>query len=454
MSTSVTKSKLELDRPLPLSGVAHLMLFSWCQILVYFDRGVVSGVLDYISKEVDGAQSKFQAGLLGGMFMVGFMIAAPFFVRLAQRGRDWTIYSIVIGLGILSLSAVATYFAANNFIALLLVRVVSGAGEAAFCSLAPPIIDDSAPVGRKSLYVGLYFTFLYVGFGIGTGACFLFDSWQSARVLFLVEAAMIVPCIIVFISLRARLSVPAPIKDDPEFSQGHGLVYQLKLVMVRPLFLLFSVGYGLFFFSFGGFAFWVPTVIKHQYPESAGVADLGFGAVTILAGIAGTALGGLLMDYTSRKLSKVDSVRVFGGALISSSFVFLGMLFTFPAILASNVYVFLLFFAIGTTLLFSITAPVNIAIMYSVPTALKGQAMAVSTGLSHLIGDFPSPFVIGALIDATGYRSAMLITSALLVLPAGLWGTAAYVAKRSNPDVNGLPTKPPSERMEQTETSV
>lgn len=98
MTGTSTKPTEVVQKHVAPSGVAHLLLFSWCQIIVYFDRGIVSGVLDFISDEVDGAESKFRAGLLGGMFMIGFMIAAPLFVRLAQRSASWTIYSMVIGL--------------------------------------------------------------------------------------------------------------------------------------------------------------------------------------------------------------------------------------------------------------------------------------------------------------------------------------------------------------------
>jgi hypothetical protein len=107
---------------------------------------------------------------------------------------------------------------------------------------------------------------------------------------------------------------------------------------------------------------------------------------------------------------------------------------------------------VGTLLLFSITAPVNIAIMYSVPTALKSQAMAVSTGLSHLIGDFPSPFAVGALIDATNETMAMIFTSLVLVVPAGLWAAAGWVAQKQGDAVareladckKAVPTRQPS----------
>jgi len=438
VNTAMVK-KEDIEARRILGPKMHLFLFCWCQVVVYFDRGLVSGMLASITEEVAGAESKFLAGFLGGTFMIGYMLASPLFVRLSQRSRLWTLYSIMIGLCILTVSAVATYFVWQSYAALLFARLISGAGEAAFVSLAPPIIDASAPVGKKSLYVGLYFTFLYVGYGLGTGACFLFTSWETGRMLFLVEAAMVVPCIAVFGVLRDRFSVPDSIKEDTVASaNGGSLLSQLKVVLGRGLFTMLSIGYGAFFFSFGAFAFWTPTVMKNLYPDDKSIADLGFGAVTVLTGIVGTAMGGYLMDLLCVRIAKKkrfqahpeDLVRVIGGALISCVLVLGGMLFTFPAVFSPNIFIFLIFFAIGTLLLFSITAPVNIAIMYSVPGALKAQAMAVSVGLSHLIGDFPSPFVIGALIDETGYKVSVVITTAILVVPVVLWAVAAVVAIR------------------------
>ena len=431
-------SKKDFEERRILGPKMHLILFCWCQAVVYFDRGLVSGLLESITKEVDGAQSKFFAGFLGGTFMIGYMVASPLFVRLSQRSRLWTLYSIMIALTVLTFSAIATYFVWDSFVALLFARLVSGAGEAGFVSLAPPIIDASAPIGRKSLYVGLYFTFLYVGYGLGTGACFLFSSWESGRVLFLLEAVLVVPCIVVFGMLRNRFSVPDSIKEDTAASaNGGSLMSQVKVVLGRSLFTLLSIGYGAFFFTFGALAYWTPTVMKNLYPENKSIADLGFGAVTVLTGIVGTAMGGYIMDHLCARLLKKsalrshpqDLIRVIGGAMISCVLVLSGMLFTFPAVFSPNIFIFLIFFAIGTLLLFSITAPINIAIMYSVPAALKAQAMGVSMFLSHLIGDFPSPFVVGALIDATDYKVAVVITSAILVIPIILWAVAGLMAR-------------------------
>jgi MFS family permease len=443
LQSANSKSKRDdADRSI-LGPKAHLALFSWCQILVYFDRGVVAGMLDYITKEVEGVESNLRAGLLAGMFMIGYMIASPLFVRLSQNSRSWTVYAIIIGLVVLAVSAIATYFAWNSFPALLMMRLVSGTGEAAFCSLAPAIIDDAAPTGKKSLYVGLYFTFLYVGYGLGTAACFPFTSWETGKLLFLAEAAMIVPLVAVFAYLRNRFAVPENIQEQTRASsEGGSLVSQLKVVMRQKTFLLFSLGYGAYFFAFGAFAFWTPLVMAHIYPDQQSVAAIGFGGVTIVTGIVGTAMGGYIMDVVCHRLASKesfrnhphDTIRVLSGSIICTTLVLGGMLFTFPAAFAPNIYIFLVFFAAGTLLLFSITAPVNIAIMYSVPSALKAQAMAVSVGISHVVGDFPSPFVVGGIIDLTNHKTAMLCTSGVLAVSAILWGLGGRSAKEQGDD--------------------
>jgi MFS family permease len=333
------------------------------------------------------------------MFMVGFMVASPLFVRLSQISKDWQIYSIIMGLSILAISAIATYFLHASYAGLLTARLISGVGESAFCALAPPIIDKSAPLGRKSLYVGIYFTFLYVGYGLGSGICAIFSTWESGRILYLGGAALTGGCIAAFAILRKKFIIPdAVTRDDENMENSTGtLIHQFKTVLTQSVFVMLCIGYGFFFFTFGAFAYFIPSYLSEQFPDSKSLADLGFGAVICVTGIIGTVVGGAIMEVLSARLSKkqkfknlpYDSLMVITGCIICSILVFAGMLFTFPAVFSPSIYVFFIFFAFGTILLFSTTAPVNIAIMYSVPTSLKAQAMAVSVGVAHLIGDFP-----------------------------------------------------------------
>jgi MFS family permease len=451
MAVDIIASKKEDNETVRyLSPVQHLALFCVCQTLVYYDRGVLAGMLKYIEVEL-GNLSGIQSGLLPSMFMVGFMIASPLFVRLSQISRDWQVYTIIIGLSVLVVSSVVTYFVATSYAGLLVARLISGVGEAAFCALAPPIIDTAAPVGRKSLYVGIYFTFLYVGYGLGSGICVIFDSWQSGRVLYLAGAGLIACCIAVFALLRKRFLIP----EGAVSSVTGSLLHQLKVVFTQSVFVLLCVGYGFFFFTFGAFAFWIPTYLARVYKDQKNLADIGFGAVTCLTGIIGTVVGGALMELISARLAKKDKfknlshdyIMVISGCIICCVLVFSGMLITIPAVFTSSIYIFFIFFAFGTLLLFSTTAPVNIAIMYSVPTSLKAQSMAVSVGVAHLIGDFPSPSITGVLIDYADFDTAILAVSGILVIPTALWAFSGYLSKKqgdvATASVDSKPTQNP-----------
>ena len=65
--------------------------------------------------------------------------------------------------------------------------------------------------------------------------------------------------------------------------------------------------------------------------------------------------------------------------------------------------------------------PVGIAIMSSVPNELRGQANSVSVLIMHLLGDFPSPFAIGALSQYLGFYVAYVILAGWLYFGCFSW---------------------------------
>ena len=65
--------------------------------------------------------------------------------------------------------------------------------------------------------------------------------------------------------------------------------------------------------------------------------------------------------------------------------------------------------------------PVGLAIMSSVPNELRGQANSLSVLIMHLLGDFPSPFVIGALSQYVGFYVAYIILAAWLYFGSFAW---------------------------------
>lgn len=59
--------------------------------------------------------------------------------------------------------------------------------------------------------------------------------------------------------------------------------------------------------------------------------------------------------------------------------------------------------------------------MSSVPTELRGQANAISVFFMHLLGDFPSPFLIGVFNEELGMEIGMMVTFIWLYLGAVAW---------------------------------
>ena len=145
--------------------------------------------------------------------------------------------------------------------------------------------------------------------------------------------------------------------------------------------------------------------------------------VTVIAGLAGTFVGGYLGD--------VFSGRVKHGQLWLCGFSSVAAII--PTVLALTVssspaYVIWLF--VAEMLLFLSTGPVNVAIVNVVPIGARSMAMAVSIFVIHLLGDAISPPIIGALADFSSLARAVLIVPAAVAISGFLWiATAAGTAE-------------------------
>ncbi len=55
----------------------------------------------------------------------------------------------------------------TSYIVFLMARLVSGAGEASFISLAPPFIEDYVPAKSKTMWLSLFYLSIPVGGALG-----------------------------------------------------------------------------------------------------------------------------------------------------------------------------------------------------------------------------------------------------------------------------------------------
>jgi uncharacterized membrane protein YgcG len=183
----------------------------------------------------------------------------------------------------------------------------------------------------------------------------------------------------------------------------------------------------------GVYAFWGPKAGKRIFNLAGETADLVFGGVTVITGVFGSLIGGLLLDWLGSTLANANLVCGLGQLF--------GLVLLLPAfMLAKNFTVFVVLFALGELGLFTLQAPVAAIGMWSVPTALRPLAISMVTVSIHLLGDVPSPPLVGALQSAleagkTGaeadaqWRVSMSCCSLLLFLSGAVFLRGAQVAK-------------------------
>src|SRR5262249_35469963 len=145
------------------------------------------------------------------------------------------------------------------------------------------------------------------------------------------------------------------------------------------------------------------------------------GAITVVAGLAGTFVGGFLGDRLSRRFRAGHLWVMAASSLAALVPTWLALtLQARPAYLAS--------FFLAECLLFLSTSPTNVVIVSVVPAAMRATAMAISIFAIHALGDAISPPIIGSLADMRGLGSAVLIVPAAVAVSGAAWLWTALVA--------------------------
>ena len=422
----------------PLNAKTHLIFLILIEVLIYFDRGFVNGCVSNLEEHFP----QVKVGILGTALLAGFTLSSPFFAAWGRKSNVRAVYSSVFGLCLWVLAAMLTALFGTEFYTLTSMRFLTGIGQAGVLSFAPAMVGQSAPPKKSSQYIGIYFTALYLGAGLGNVTGGKFNSWDTSRYAFFGIGAAMVPLIALMIFWRNRLVCPS--SEDSQ--EGHSKMKLFKLFASRKAFWAMSFGYGFFIFFIGGLAFWASRLIEQTYDIEKETAALLFGIATVTTGIFGTIIGGKLVDhyvskYTdtghakSKGISK-DSLTCFLSARISAILVACAIPFIFGALFMSTEYGFMGLMTPAMLLLFTTTAPCNIGIMNSVPEAARGQAMGLSVLISHIIGDIPSPSIIGLIKESSIWGGdikranfyTLLICNCFLALGTIVWFAASKIA--------------------------
>ncbi|GLC66203.1 hypothetical protein PLESTF_000396100 [Pleodorina starrii] len=433
--------------PLRLLGI-----FCLTNLVVYLDRGLIaSNGVNGAPRTVENPRgsgiqgdfnlSYFADGLLPALFMVGLLLSSPVFAEAVKHCSAFR----MLGWGMAVWSAaVVACGAAPNFGCLLAARAFVGVGEASFVALAAPFIDDFAPAAQKARWFSAFFLCIPVGFALGYifgGAVTSVAPWRWA---FVAEGLVMMPFVAFALSaqpLQLRGSKPATGHPHGHRRGWRAVVREFLVdvatVLRQPVWVAVCGAYTAYVAVLGVYAYWGPKAGRALFfgaDDRGGSADLVFGGVTVLTGVVGSVAGGLALDRMGSTLRNANLL-----CAVSS---LVGLVVLLLAFTTSRSFVaFMTLFAAGQLLIFLLQAPVAALGMWCVPPELRPLGASLMTVSIHLLGDVPSPPLVGLLQSrlsagksdeeaAQQWRISLSVCSLLLLVSGAGFLLAAW---RSGP---------------------
>jgi MFS transporter, Spinster family, sphingosine-1-phosphate transporter len=390
-----------------------LILLTALNLLNYADRNVLFAVQPLVQQEFH--INKTQIGYLTSAFLLCYMFAAPFVGPLADR------YSrkMIIVVGAIFWSGLTLLTAVTHTYGELLVRhTLVGVGEATFVTIAPTFVADLFAENVRGRILGIF----YLAIPVGSAAGYLLGGHLAPihgwRFPFYIAAApgFVIALLVLFLKEPPRGQFDS-LQETPERGSVLGLVR-------NPAFLTATLGMAMMTFSLGGIQVWMPQFLYSERHYSLEAANFSFGIIIVVDGILASLAGGWLGDYLLRRtkssyyLVSAASMALGIPAMILALFVpGRGMI---PAIAVAAFF-----------LLFN-TSPLNAAVINSVGAHIRATALAVNIFIIHILGDVPSPTMMGWVAD----RHSMQAAFVLPVIAMGLSAAILFYGMRYAPPVN------------------
>jgi MFS family permease len=422
---------------LPGSASTRRLAFAIALVLTainfvnYLDRQVVFAVLEPMRLELGASDA--EAGFLATVFLVAYMIASPIVGSFGDRipRKHITAASLVVW----SLATVGSGLA-PDYPTLFATRVVVGIGEAGFAAVAPTVIADLFRPGERSRRLAYFYLATPMGSALGYlvgGAVGDAYGWRAAFFvaggpgLLLALVAMLLP-------EPTRGAMDDEASSGSPAGQAMGASPQpstseaVRRLLRSPAWRIDTAGTTLMTFALGGLAAWMPTYLQRAHGLSLGEAGMAFGAVTVVAGLLGTLLGGWLGDRAQAR-GAGGYFRVSGVGLL------LGAPFTVAMVMMPSVGAVFAVAFVAELLLFLNTGPLNAALLASVPASMRARAVAVNVLCIHALGDAISPPLMGLVSE----RWHLGIAVGAMAVPIAVGGALLlYGARRVDREPRGL----------------
>ncbi|HEY3447976.1 MAG TPA: MFS transporter [Myxococcales bacterium] len=417
-------------------GLAVLTLIN---LVNYLDRFVVSSLVESLRKAFDATD--FELSLLGPGFIIVYMVASPVFGALGDKGSRTRL--IALGVALWSAATVAAGFV-HTFALLFVARALVGVGEAAYGTISPSLLADYFPRALRGRVFSIFYAAIPIGSALGYILGGFVDANLGWRAAFFVAGGpgllLAFWCLRLADPPRGAQDLEEPGLERPasapteghapiaKAAEGKTLLQTYAGLLKNGAYTLTVLGYAAYTFALGALAFWMPAFLERARGVEHQAASVQFGAIVVVTGFVGTFAGGWIGDALLKRtkqaylwLSGVATLAAFPLAIV--------------ALEASSPSVYLPAVVVAEVLMFASTGPINSAIVNLVSPTERATAVAFHIFAIHILGDVPSPVIVGKLSDLGGSTGASL-GSAMLIIPFAIlvsgiiWCAAAWQAGR------------------------
>ena len=394
------------ESPIRPGAYTALALLLAINLFNYIDRYVLAAVEPEIRAAFfapGDPNAMAVSGLLGTAFFVTYMLSAPALGWLSDRFSRWLIVGISVILW--SLASGASGLAAT-FGILLFTRILVGIGEGGYGPAAPTILADLFPLAVRGRVLSVFFAAIPVGGALGYVLGGLINAhlgWRWA--FYLVTPPGLLLGLLCFTQRDPRGRGTEREQQARPTWNDYLMLFQTRSYVINCL------AQTAMTFAIGGLAFWISAYLRYRGEPASTTAA--FGAITAVAGLLSTLIGGVIADRM-RPRYPGSYFFVSGVGMLLAAPMFVAMLYTpFPA--AWGFLFGAIFFG------FLNTGPSNTALANVTFPAVRATAFALNILVIHALGDALAFPAIGYISGHTNMNIGFLVISGMMLVSGLLW---------------------------------
>ena len=360
--------------------------------LFYFvAMGVVAPVLPrFVEDSLGGGGTA--VGISVGAFAVSAALLRPVVGHIGdRRGRR----VLVLGGGTIAGISVLGYALATTLPAIIGMRLLTGAGEAAMFVGAATAVQDLSPSSRRGEATSYFSVAVYGGLAIGPVLGELFRTHWGVHAAWFLGGGLCFGAVL--LGLRMPVARPAVTEHAPAAKRR-----LLHPAALRPGLILALSTTG-----FAGFSAFVPLYVTQLGLQGSGAVFAEYAVAVLLVRVFG-----------ARLPDRLGSVR---GASIALVFQAAGLLAMCLWMSVTGLYVSTFVYAMGVSLLYPSLFPL---VVDGAPEAERSQAVATFT-LAFDVSQGLGAFLLGIVVSLSSERwsfgaAALLSIAGLLLVQARL----------------------------------